>query len=223
MREGRKTLRRLLVVVAVLLALAAAGAWVFLRVGRWLVVEDTLEPAQAIVVLTGRMPVRAREAAEIYRQGFAAQIWLQRSADAAEELQQMGIYFVGEEFYNQKVLLHLGVPSDAIRVLARPVVNTEDELLQVAEELRREGGRKVIVVTTKPHTRRVRAIWQARVGRSPRLLVRYASEDGYDGAHWWRNTTDALDVVRELLGLANVWAGFPLRAQNHRRDAGGPT
>src|SRR5713226_1145479 len=194
MTPGSRGWRRAWIAAAVLVVIMPA-AWAIRGVGQWLVVEDTLEPAQAIVVLTGRMPVRAREAAEIYRQGYAAQIWLLRPAGVAEQLQQMGIYFVGEEFYNQKVLLRLGVPSDAIRVLARPVVNTEDELLQVAEELRREDGRKVIVVTTRPHTRRVRAIWRARVGQSPRLLVRYASEDGYDGAHWWRHTGDALDVV----------------------------
>jgi hypothetical protein len=28
---------------------------------------------------------------------------------------------------------------------------------------------------------------------------------------WWRNTGDALDVVREVLGLLNVWAGLPLQ------------
>jgi len=44
-------------------------------------------------------------------------------------------------------------------------------------------------------------------------MVRFASHDGYDGAHWWRHTSDALDVVRELLGLANAWAGFPVQPE----------
>jgi len=190
-----------------------AAAWAIRGVGRWLVVQDALEPAQAIVVLSGRMPVRAREAAEIYRQGFAAQVWITRPASPEEELRQMGIGFVGEEFYNQRVLIQLGVPTDAIRVLDKPVINTEQEVLEISDALRQEGGSKVIVVTTKPHTRRVKAIWKRLVGNSPRLMVRYASQDGYDGAHWWRRTSDALDVVRELLGLANAWAGFPVQPE----------
>lgn len=204
-------MRRALIFAAVLAILAGSGTWAFRRVGLWLVVQDTLEPAQAIVVLSGRVPIRARQAAEIYRQGFAAQVWVTRPPSPAEELKQMGIFFVGEDFYSEKVLLHMGVPSDAIRVLEKPALNTEQEVLQIAEEVRREGGRRVIVVTSKPHTRRVKAIWKAKVGESPRLLVRYAADDDYDGARWWRHTTDALDVVREVLGLANVWAGFPVR------------
>jgi hypothetical protein len=43
------------------------------------------------------------------------------------------------------------------------------------------------------------------------MIVRFAQDDTYDGAHWWRHTQDALDVTRETLGLLNAWAGFPLR------------
>lgn len=210
MTPGKHRLRRALIVAAVLVVFAGALTWGVRRVGRWLVVEDNLEPAQAIVVLSGRMPVRALEAAELYRQGFAAQVWVMRPEGPAEELQKMGIDYVGEDFYNEKVLIYLGVPADAIRVLG-PIVNTQEEILRIAEELRREESRKVIIVTSKPHTRRVKAIWKALIGENPRLLVHPAPTDPYDGAHWWRHSSDALDVVRELLGLANVWAGFPAR------------
>ncbi len=212
MTQGSRGRRRAWIAAAVLVVIMAA-AWAIRGVGQWLVVQDALEPAQAIVVLSGRMPVRAREAAEIYREGFAAQVWITRPASPEEELRQMGIGFVGEEFYNQRVLIQLGVPTDAIRVLDKPVINTEQEVLEISDALRQEGGSKVIVVTTKPHTRRVKAIWKRLVGNSPRLMVRYASQDGYDGVHWWRRTSDALDVVRELLGLANAWAGFPVQPE----------
>ena len=204
-------MRRALIVLAVLAVLAGGAAWAFRQLGRWLVVQDALEPARAIVVLSGSMPVRARQAAAIYHQDFAAEVWVMRPLSAAEELKEMGIFYVGEEFYNQKVLIHLGVPSDAIRVLEKPVLNTEDEVRQISEQLQSEGGQKVIVVTSKPHTRRVKTIWKALVGESPRVLVRYAADDDFDAAHWWRSTREALDVVREVLGLVNAWSGFPVR------------
>lgn len=208
-RSGRW--RRALIALAALVVIATAVTWGIRRVGRWLVVEDPLEPAQAIVVLSGSMPVRARQAAEIYRQGFAPEVWVSRPASSAEELREMGIDYVGEEFYNQKVLIHLGVPPEAIRVLERPAINTEEEVREIAEELQQAEEKRVILVTSKAHTRRVRAIWKGRVGEYPRAVIRYASEDNYDAEHWWRTTRDALTVVRELLGLANVWAGFPVR------------
>jgi len=73
----------------------------------------------------------------------------------------------------------------------------------------------VIIVTSKPHTRRVRMIWNRRVGDDPRAIIRYVSDDSFDPARWWRNTGDALDVVREVLGIVNALAGFPLHPEQH--------
>lgn len=195
-------------IVGLFIAAAALGLW---RVGRWLVVQDELELAPVIVVLSGRMPDRAREAAALYQQGYASRVWISRPAGPGQELEELGIPYVGEEFYNARVLMRLGVPPDAIRVLEKPIQNTAGEVDAIAAELRREGIHKTILVTTKAHTRRVRLIWRKRVGAEPRAIVRYARGDRYDGAHWWRTTADALDVVREVLGLANAWAGFPLK------------
>ena len=52
------------------------GMVVFFGVGRWLVVEDSLGKARAIAVLSGGMPLRAMEAAKLYREGYAPAIWL---------------------------------------------------------------------------------------------------------------------------------------------------
>src|SRR5579859_3685178 len=104
-----------------------------------------------------------------------------------------------------------GVPADSMRILERPDANTEAEVRQISQDLRDLKLHSVIIVTSKAHTRRVRTIWRKLVGSDPRLIVRYAEDDPYDGAHWWRHTQDGLDVVRESLGLLNAWAGFPLR------------
>jgi hypothetical protein len=102
------------------------------------------------------------------------------------------------------------VPSSAIRVLAPPIKNTADEIRAVAEELARENGSAVILVTTKAHTRRVQKLWQQLSGGKGRAIVRATPGDPFDPAHWWRSTTDAFDVLREVLGLLNAWAGLPL-------------
>ena len=48
--------RRLLIVLAVLAVLTGAAFWAFRNVGRWLVVDDTLQRSGAIVVLSGLVP-----------------------------------------------------------------------------------------------------------------------------------------------------------------------
>jgi uncharacterized SAM-binding protein YcdF (DUF218 family) len=173
-------------------------------------VEDPLVKARAIAVLSGRMPLRAIEAAKLYRQGYAREIWLTHSSDPGETLEAMGIRYAGEEYYNTCVLIHEGVPPDAIHVLDPPIVNTVDEIKVISTALDREKDRSVILVTSKVHTRRVRLLWRKLASKQTRAIARAASDDPFDPRHWWRTTSDALDVVREVLGLLNAWAGLPL-------------
>jgi hypothetical protein len=119
--------------------------------------------------------------------------------------------FMGEESYDRLILIRKGVPESAIRVLDPPIVNTADEMLAIGQALSTEKQRKVIIVTSKVHTRRVKALWKNISSAQGEAIVRGVSDDGFDPAHWWGNTGDALDVVREALGLLNVWAGFPVQ------------
>ena len=210
--ERRRWLR-LVLVGAVALALAAGAAWGARQIGAWLVVEDPLAQARAAVVLGGEVPFRAMEAASLFRQGWASEVWLTRAPQGRElaALQSLGIQIPGDETYNRMILERLGVPPAAIRILEPPVENTAAEVQVVAAELRGAGGGAVILVTSKPHSRRVRATWHALVGDAAPGIVRYATADPYDPARWWRRTRDALAVSREVFGLLNVWAGFPVQ------------
>jgi uncharacterized SAM-binding protein YcdF (DUF218 family) len=187
------------------------GLVFFFYVGRWLVVEDPLVKVRAIAVLSGRMPLRAIEAAKLYREGYAPEIWLTRSAEPAATLAKMGIPFSGEDYYNARILIHEGVPQEAIRILEPPIINTADETSVIASALEREKDRSVILVTTKAHTRRTGLLWKRLAQGRGHAIVRAASGDLFDPPHWWRTTGDALDVVREVLGLLNAWTGLPLR------------
>ena len=195
---------------------AAAGSLIALalaalsNVGRWLVVEDPLAKARAIAVLSGRMPVRAIAAAKLYRQGYAPEVWLTHAAEPGESLRAMGIAYEGEEVSSARVLIHEGVPAEAIRVLEPPIVNTADEVRVVSAALAPEKDRSVILVTSKAHTRRARLLWRKLAPRNCRAIVRAAGEDPFDPRRWWRSSSDALEVVREVLGLLNAWAGLPL-------------
>jgi uncharacterized SAM-binding protein YcdF (DUF218 family) len=109
------------------------------------------------------------------------------------------------------VLLAMNVPALATRILPGPSANTAEEIEEIGRTAREAGLHTVLIVTSAPHTRRVRAIWKRLVGDSPRLIVRHPVDDPFQASRWWRSTQDALDVVREWLGLANAWAGFPAR------------
>jgi uncharacterized SAM-binding protein YcdF (DUF218 family) len=203
-------LRRPPVWIAVLLVFVLLGLLAFFNVGGWLVQEDPLQKAAAIAVLSGRMPERAREAARIYKQGYAPRLWLTYSTEPSATMQKLSVPFTGEESYNKLLLIHEGVPESAIQVLDPPILNTADEMHTIGAMLQRQNEREVILVTSKVHTRRVKTLWNRLSGKSGTAIVRGVSDEAYDPAHWWRNTGNALDVVREILGLLNAWAGLPL-------------
>src|SRR5260370_9181920 len=71
----------LFAVPPVILALCVLG---IIQIGYWLMVEDPLQPARAVVVLGGQVPFRAIEAARIYQQGLAPEVWRTRGPSSAE-------------------------------------------------------------------------------------------------------------------------------------------
>jgi uncharacterized SAM-binding protein YcdF (DUF218 family) len=206
--ERPKSVRR--GVAIILAALFIAGVFTARGLGRWLVVEDPLAPSGAIVVLSGGMPYRAVEAAKLYRAGMAPEIWLTRPWHPPA-IDQLGVNFKSEEVYSEEVLVHEGVPASAVRIFGPIISNTESEVRAIGEEMRRSGVNRVIIVTSPPHTRRVRTLWRELAPSGFDAIVRAAATDPYDANHWWRNTRDALDVTREVLGLINAWAGLPLK------------
>lgn len=193
------------------IAILLAGIAAFRGAGRWLVRPDPLEHADAIVILSGSMPYRAEQAAAVYRMGYAPEVWITRPVSPAEVLQSMGIPFEGEEEYDRQVLLCSGVPATAIHVLSGTIVNTEQELTEVAQQLREQRKSSVIIVTSPEHTRRVHTLWRLLASKEGKAIVCAAPQDYFDADHWWRNSRDTLSVTREFMGLLNAWLKLPVR------------
>lgn len=205
----RNKLRIATLIVAAALAIAATAG--FHGAGRWLVREDPLGPANVIVVLSGSMPYRAEEAARIFRMGFAHEVWITHPESPGGQLAAMGIHYTGDDEYSREVLVHEGVPESSVRILPGTIIDTEQEIEEVAREMRREKLTRAIVVTSPPHTRRVKVLWRELAGPNLHCIVRAAYQAPFDAAHWWRNTRDVYAVVREMLGLVNAWIGLPVQ------------
>jgi hypothetical protein len=157
--------RRLLTVLVVLTFLAGAAYWALRNVGRWLVVDDPLKPARAIVVLNGLLPYCAMEAAQIYRQSWAPEVWLfpDDPTGAEEAFASLGIHYISEEEYDQ--------------LLEPPATNIENDFEFLRDELRRQSGDTVIFVTSPVQSRRVKVIWRSVVRGCPRRGRRNSRPD----------------------------------------------
>ncbi len=188
-------------------------------VGHWLVKEDSLQKANAIAVLSGNFPARALEAASLYRGGYASEIWLTHPGPQSTALTQMGIHYPSEAEFNFQVLRRQGIPARAIHVLDAPIINTADELDVISTTLQQKRGSSVIVVTNKAHTRRVHELWNRFDSDRGKIIVHGLANDDFQPSGWWTRTADTHQVLHEILGMINVWAGLPMQSVLHPREA----
>ena len=214
--RGRRRLRVAVVLLAGAALLLVLAAPPLLRgLGRWLVVSDPVAPADAIYVHAGHLPVRALEGADLYLEQKAPAIWLAATVPTEEHaaLRAVGVERPPEWHWNREVLLRRGVPAEAISLLPVEVANTRDEIAAVADELRRTGGKRVILVTSRQHTRRVRTLWKAAREDGLEAIVRPSRHDPFDPNRWWTNTEDGEAVLHELVGILDAWVDLGLRPE----------
>lgn len=215
MNKRRWRLAGLSTLVLVLLALVVLVV-ALPAVGRWLVVAEPLEPSDAIVVLDGQTPARELAAAALFHRGLAPVVVVARAHDPYQRVRAMA----GEpspQVRALRVLVHMEVPREAIQALERVVENTAEELAEDFAHARARGFRRVILVTSPAHSRRVRMIWNARYQAVLPALVHSTPHDPFDTRRWWRSRRGLETVVHELAGIVNFTVGEPLPTYDRAR------
>ncbi|MFA5908900.1 MAG: YdcF family protein [Vicinamibacterales bacterium] len=200
----KRFLSRLAALAALLLLIAALAAP---RLGAWLVVEDPLQTADAIFVLGGTMFQRPLEAVDLYHEGWAPRMLLMRQiADDGEiELQRRGVPFQREIDVQVDVLTRLGVPRSAIQILDEQN-STRDEADTLLAVVAANRWSRVIVVTSKQHTRRARLVMNRRLaGTGSQAIVRASRYDRADVDGWWRNRSTLRFTLFETQRLVAYW------------------
>jgi len=170
-------------------------------VGDFLVVRDNLAAADAIVVLNGDPNSRPFEAARLFRQGLASEVWIARSEDS--ELSRAGVYPNTTDLAIA-VLKKGGVPAGHVVQIETPggVTSTFDEARALHEYVMSRSIRKIIVVTSAFHTRR--AHWALRKefrGTNTVLLMWPVPNPKYGADNWWRYEDGVIGLQNEYLKL----------------------
>lgn len=192
-----------------MLCLAAAAACPY--AGHFLIVDEPLEPADAILVLAGPRTVRWLEGVELYREGRAPNIVISPGIveEAEVELRRRGIDFPAEADLVKSAMVQLGIPAEVMTILPSPLDNTADEAAATRRLALQRGWTNIIVVTSKYHTRRTRFAFRREFGdTSLRVQVRGSRYDGARPDGWWRSRSDLRYVVSELQKLAAYRLGL---------------
>jgi uncharacterized SAM-binding protein YcdF (DUF218 family) len=204
----RVTRPRRATALAALLLLLVIAFPVAPRLGPWLVAEDPLVKADVIYVLGGSRMERPLEGADLYKAGWAPRILLSRQQrDGGEiELSARGIAFPTEADLQRSILGSLGVPLDAIDMLEEEQVSTSAEGRALVERAVERHWKRIIVVTSKMHTRRARLALRRQLSpRGIELVVRGSRYDSMDPDHWWRDREDLRFTLFEYQKLGLYW------------------
>ena len=199
--------RAALITLGLVIVIALAA---FPQLGPWLVVEDPLDKADAIVVLGGTMYERPLEAVDLYNAGYAPKIFLIREIpDWGERLLlERHIPIVRAVDIQIETLVKLGIPRDAIDVI-EPSDNTAEEACHVRDMVAARKMSRVIIVTSMQHTRRARLVMRRRLTPVGAHVIMRGSK--YDRAvltpWWWRDRATFRFTLFETQRLLGYWIG----------------
>ncbi len=163
------------------------------------IVEDSLDKADALLVLSGDnfYGDRATRAAELFREGKAPVV----VASGRRLRPNAGITELTEHD-----LVERGVPKEKILRFAHDADSTREEAEALAKLAKTKKWRRVIVVTSNYHTRRARYIFRRVFPQDIETRVASARDGDFDPERWWEKRTSTKDLMREFAAMAvAVW------------------
>lgn len=199
------------VVAALALAVAGLGLYAFLHIGLFLAAEDPLQPADAIFVFAGTKVERPLEAADLYREGYAPRVVVTRAVveQATFALERRGVRIASEYDLNREVLLRVGVPEDALILPTFVHDNTAEEARTLRELALEHQWRRVILVSSKYHLRRVLLAARRQLrGTNVEVLARGSRYDDSTPARWWTRRGDIRWIATEVPKLVAYTLGI---------------
>jgi uncharacterized SAM-binding protein YcdF (DUF218 family) len=162
--------------------------------GETWIVEDNLEHADAIVVLSDDnfYADRATRAAQVYREGLAPIV-----VASGRRLRP----YAGVAELMEHDLVERGVPKDKIIRVVHDAENTKDEAEALAKVAAQRKWKSVILVTSNYHTRRARYIFEHVFPAGTTVRVTGARDGSFEPERWWEKRTSKKEFAGEVGGM----------------------
>jgi len=181
--KNQKSSRKIIIALLLSIFVCCLSPIIMLFLGRFLLVNDKLQPADVVIALGGDADLdRLEMAVELYHEGLAEALIITETTATAYTGQQVSLYL-----RNQAEVL--GVPENAIFITEVDATSTWDEARAVRKLMLRNGWTSCIAVTDPYHTRRVKiAFSQDFKPHDLNVSVVYTPD------HWYRPSTWFLSV-----------------------------
>ena len=178
--------------------------------GRFLDHQDPLAKSDLIYVLAGARVERVLEGIELYKEGWAPRLVMSPGMMELVELdlRQRGVMYPRDGDLARDTAIALGVPADAVSVLADAVDNTAHEAAAL-QRMFPGQLRRIIVVTSPYHSRRTGFAFRRQFeGTNVEVVIRGSRYSSSNPPRWWRRRGDIRFVMTELPKLAAYLAGL---------------
>lgn len=182
----------------------------FFLAGFWLKVDEKPVKSDAIIVLAGT-PTRAFYAADLYRQGYAPQVFVSRPMRdySLKMLDEIGVSFPRQEEVDKEVLLKKGVHEKNIHFFGQSSLSTIQEA-EVTNKLFRGNSCKIIIVTSPYHVRRANMIFKDTM-QDCQVKVLGTTYELFPGK-WWTDQDAARNVLLETTKIVFYLFGGRFRS-----------
>jgi uncharacterized SAM-binding protein YcdF (DUF218 family) len=172
--------------------------------GKYLVVQHSLEKADLIVCMMGKPVERGLAAADLYEEGLAPRIFIGREAlpDGIEVLKQRDGHYPETRDLLIMMLQGLGVPRSDCLVSDGFVGSTFEEARVIRGIAQKDGYHSLIIVTSPHHTRRTWLTFKKVFEKDDMAIMMMPSkytDFRLDG--WWKKGKYINEVVIEYQKL----------------------
>jgi uncharacterized SAM-binding protein YcdF (DUF218 family) len=191
----------------------ALGLYGLAGLGRFMAHEDPLQKADAIFVFAGKYAERPLEAVDLYNSGYAPRIVITRATDdqATFELERRRIRIPTPGDLTADLLRQAGIPPSALVSPRFVHDNTGEEARTIRELALQHGWRRVIVVSSKYHLRRIRVAARHYLrGTGVEVLARGSRYDASTPDRWWTRRSDMRVLATEVPKLIAYALGIGL-------------
>jgi uncharacterized SAM-binding protein YcdF (DUF218 family) len=189
----------LVFIVVLCLALYLARHPLLRFAGEEWVVEDPVEHADAIIVLSddNYYADRSAHAADLYRHGMAPYL-----VASGRKLRP----YAGIAELMEHDLVERAVPKDKILRVSHQAENTREEAETLRQQVVDRKWHSVILVTSNYHTRRARYIFAHVFPPTVVVRVSGAKDGDFDPASWWERRVSIKKLATEMVGMVvAIW------------------
>lgn len=189
---------------------------ILLHTGNFLIREDSLQKADMIFVLGGDSYDRGNLAVELFKQGYSGKITCS-GENIPTLLKALEISYTEAEITKINILSALASadsaettekeyktalhPDSSVNILQKGT-STMEEITAIKDYCQEKKLNKIILITSKFHTRRVRLVCK-KIFREekPELIITGVPSSTYSEESWWKSEEGLIMVNNEYVKL----------------------